>query len=72
LRLTEKALTDKAKDLAAVIQAPVEEAFALLIDDRIPAVTKSPSSADEVVVGALYQAATIKVYVAGVMELYTA
>jgi hypothetical protein len=55
-----------------VIQAPVEEALALLIDDRIPAVTESPGSANEVVVGALYQAATIEVYVAGVMELYAA
>jgi hypothetical protein len=72
LRPTEKALTDEAKDLAAVIQAPVEEALALLINDCIPAVTESPSSADEVVVGALYQAATIEVYVAGVIELYAA
>jgi len=45
---------DEAKELAAAIQALVEEALALLIDDRIPTSTKSPSSANKVVVGALF------------------
>jgi hypothetical protein len=45
---------DEAKDLATIIQAPIEEALALLIDDCIPTITKSPSGTNEVVVGALY------------------
>ena len=61
-------LVDKAKELARELQAPLEEALAMLIDDRI-ALSVPGDVKVEVIEGALFQFSTIKVYVAAIMEL---
>jgi hypothetical protein len=62
-------LADEARELAKELQAPLEEALAMLIDDRIAPV--DPGDAEvEAIKGALFQFSTIEVYVAAVMELW--
>lgn len=65
------AFAEEAKELARDIQAPLEEALAMLIDDRI---TPLAPGDDEVepIEGALLQYSTIEVYVAAIMELWQA
>jgi hypothetical protein len=61
-------LADKAKELAKELQAPLEEALAMLIDDRITLLVPGDVEV-EAIKGALFQFSTIEVYVAAVIEL---
>ncbi len=55
--------------MAKELQAPLEEAIAMLIDDRIA--TSIPGDVEmEAIEGALFQFSTIELYVAAVMELW--
>jgi hypothetical protein len=63
-----KDLADEAKELSETLGAPLEEALAMLIDDRIAPTV--PGDEGEPVEGALLQYSTIEVYVAAVMELW--
>lgn len=66
-----KSLADEAKELAKDLEAPLKEALAILIDDRI-APQALGDEAVEASEGALLQHSTIEVYVAAVMELWQA
>jgi hypothetical protein len=62
-------LAQEALDLAQEIGQPVEEALAMLIDDRI-ALPRAEEDEVEHLEGALYRHSTIEVYITAVMELY--
>lgn len=64
-------LADEAQKLAEELQAPLEEALAMLIDDRIEPPAPNDDK-EEAIEGALFQYSTIEVYVAAVMELWQA
>lgn len=68
---TKEALATEAKELAKNLETPLEEALAMLIDDRIA--PPAPGGGEEdPIKGALLQYTTIEVYVAAVMELWQA
>ena len=62
-------LTDEARELARELQAPLEEALAILIDNCIAPLVSGDAEV-EAIENALFQFFTIKVYVAAVMELW--
>jgi hypothetical protein len=60
---------DKARELARELQAPLEEALAMLINNCIATVVLGNVEV-EAIKSALFQFSTIEVYVAAVMELW--
>lgn len=62
-------LAEEAQEVARELQAPLEEALAMLIDDRITPMIPGDDEV-EAIEGALLQYSTIEVYVAAVMELW--